>query len=132
MILVDTTVWIDFFKGNLTKQVKYLKKFVEEKEDLAICGIILTEILQGIRSEDQYKKVKNYFEPLVLLEIGYEEYIQAANIFRVTRSKGYTVRNTIDCIIAATAITNATKLLHSDKDFKVIDKFTELEVIENF
>ncbi len=78
MILVDTTVWVDFFSGRETKQVQYLVQYIEQREELCICGIILTEILQGIRSQKEYAQVENLFSTLLYLEMDKDTFILAA------------------------------------------------------
>ena len=67
MVLVDTTVWIDFFANRPDSHVILLQQLIEDDEDLCTCGVILTEVLQGIRKDADFRKTKEYFEPLVFL-----------------------------------------------------------------
>lgn len=129
MILVDTSVWIDFFSDNDTWQVQLLEKSISERDDLCICGIVLTEVLQGIRYERQYKKIKELFESLIFLEMPKNAFIVAAGIYRSLRKRGFTIRKSIDCMIAATALEHGVALLHNDRDFEPIEKHMKLRAV---
>lgn len=120
MTLVDTSVWIDFFAGRDSQQVIKLEQLILDNDNLAINGIILSEILQGISNNKTYQKVLNYIDALLMLEMSRPVFIEAANIYRKLRKKGITVRKTNDCIIAATALSYDCILLHNDKDFAAI------------
>ena len=98
-------------------------------ENICICGIVLTEILQGIKSEDQYRKVKKLLSELIYLPMPCEVYELAADIYRNARKNGKTIRNTIDCIIAACSIVHNIPLLHKDKDFVTIADVSKLKII---
>ncbi len=127
MIIADTSVWIDFFRGRNSVQCRALRMLVEEEEDIAITGIILTEILQGIRNDKDYKKIKTYLLEFPVYESkGIDTYLRAAEIFRTCRKKGKTVRKTVDCIISAICIEGGNTLLHNDRDFDLIESCTPL------
>jgi hypothetical protein len=130
MTMVDTTVWIDFFNGNPTKQVKRLENSLENSENICICGVILTEILQGIRFDDQYKTTKSYLENLIFLPMRYPTFIKSAEIFRYLRKQGVTIRKPVDCMIAAVSIENNVPLLHNDRDFDHIELFKGFKTIK--
>lgn len=130
MILVDTTVWIDFFGGRSLPHVERLEDFLESGEDLCICGIVLAEVLQGIRSDSAYKRTKDYFEDLVYLPMRRETYDRSAQLYRSLRKKGITIRKPVDCLIAALAIENDIPLLHNDVDFKRIAEHSSLRVVD--
>ena len=121
MIMVDTTVWIDFFNDIETIQVTILEESLNNGEDICICGVILTEILQGIRANNQYLKTKSYLENLIFLPMNYSTFIKSAEIFRYLRKCGITIRKPIDCMIAAVSIENNASLLHNDRDFDHIE-----------
>ena len=104
MILVDTSVWIDFFAGRDLPHVATLERLIQESNDLALCGIVLTEILQGIADDATYRRLRRYLEPLIMLPMHQSVFIQAADIYRSLRKKGVTIRKTNGCIIAATAL----------------------------
>ncbi len=120
MVLVDTSVWIDFFKNKESAEVNLLQRAIADREDIAICGLILTEVLQGIKTNKEYDLVLESFESLSFLEMDKEVYILAANIYRELRKNGITIRKSIDCLIAAVAISHNIPLLHNDKDFEPI------------
>lgn len=120
MILVDTRVWIDFFSGKELAHVLALESFIQQETDIAICGIVLTEILQGISDNKQHQLTKSYLQPLLMLEINTAIWLEAAEIYRQLRKLGLTIRKTNDCIIAATALHYDCFLLHNDRDFAMI------------
>ncbi len=128
MILVDTTVWIDFFNGGDSKQVSRLVHLIEKRDEICICGVILTEILQGIKNSSEYKQVEDLLDSLLFIEMTKDTFILAADIFRSLRLRGITVRKTLDCMIAAIAIEHSATLLHIDRDFDPIEKFCGLHV----
>ena len=130
LILVDTTVWIDFFAAKSASYVKILEDLIEQKEDICVCGIILTEVLQGIKGENEFKKTKNIFTSLLFLPMSYETFLRAAEIFRGLRQKGITIRKSMDCMIASVAIELNIPLLHNDKDFKPIERHFGLKVLK--
>ncbi len=124
MILVDTTVWIDLFSNKETSQVKKLENLILQQEDLCTCGVIMTEVLQGIRSDQECRKTISVLTDLLYLPMDQSVYIQASNIFRTLRKKGITIRKTIDCMIAAICLEHNSQLLHNDRDFAfVADSF---------
>lgn len=129
MILVDTNVWIDFFAGRDLAHVATLEQFILADEDLALCGIILTEILQGITDDTAHRRVRRYLNPLIMLPMPETVFIRAADIYRKLRKQGVTVRKTNDCIIAATALEHRCQLLHNDRDFAPIAKHWRLKVV---
>ncbi|MFH1537467.1 MAG: PIN domain nuclease [bacterium] len=131
MILVDTSVWVDFLRGADSTQRRALHRLIEDEEDIAITEIILTEILQGIREDKNFRAVREYLlEFPVLKPKGIETYIKAAEIYRDCRKKGKTVRKTVDCIIAAVCMENDAALLHKDSDFELIEKCAGLKVMD--
>ena len=129
MILVDTSVWIDFFAGRDLPHVAALEQFVLENEDLALCGIILTEILQGIADDKTHRRVRSDLSPLIMLPMPETVFLGAADIYRKLRKAGITIRKSNDCIIAATALEHRCRLLHNDKDFLPIAEHCALKVV---
>jgi len=129
MILVDTSVWIDFFNGSVSEERDKLRKLIIDHRLITITDIIITEILQGIREDKQYKLVKQTLTELNILHAtARKTYIHAADIYRTCREKGFTIRKTNDCIIAAVAIESSCQLLHKDKDFKSIAACVDLRL----
>jgi predicted nucleic acid-binding protein len=120
MVVVDTTVWIDFFAGRATAQTRRLKSLIEEGEDVAVCGVILAEILQGIKSDEECARLESILRNFLFLEMSRETFLSAARIYRALRAHGVTIRNSVDCMIAACCIENGAKLLHHDRDFDAI------------
>ena len=122
MILVDTSVWIDFLNGTNSKERRILHRLIEQEEDISITEIILTEILQGIKADEDFKRVKDYLlEFPIYKPEGIETYLKSAEIYRKCRKNGKTIRKTIDCIIAAICVENNLTLLHKDGDFDIIE-----------
>ena len=130
MILVDTSVWIDFFAGRDLPHVARLEQFILDNEDLALCGIILTEILQGISDDTTYRRVRRDLSPLITLPMPPTVFVRAADIYRKLRKLGITIRKSNDCIIAATALEHHCQLLHNDKDFTPVAKNFPLKVVK--
>jgi predicted nucleic acid-binding protein len=122
MVLVDTTVWIDFFSGRPLPHVKVLEDFLINREDLCICGIVLTEVLQGIRKDSEFEKTSDLFRNLIFLPMNYSTFLRSAQIYRSLRKRGITVRKPVDCMIASVALENDIPLLDNDKDFDPIEK----------
>ncbi len=131
MTLVDTTVWIDFFAAQSLPHVAMLEDLIENREDICICGIILTEVLQGIRKDTEFRKTRNLFKNLILLPMPYTVFLRSAEIYRKLRKKGITIRKPLDCMIASAAIENDIPLLHNDKGFQPIEKHCGLKVLSS-
>jgi len=117
MILVDSSVWIDYFRGTATPQADMLDALLG-KEDLAIGDLILTEVLQVFGSTREFNRAHALLSALSLVDLGGRAIaLQAARNFRSLRSLGITVRKTIDTIIATRCIEDGLILLHDDRDF---------------
>ena len=122
MILVDSSVWIDYFRGTATPQVEKLDSLLGS-EPIATGDLILTEVLQGFFSDRDFNQARKLMTSLVIVDlVGQEIAIQAARNFRALRSLGVTVRKTIDTLIATRCIDSGLPLLYSDRDF---DPFVE-------
>lgn len=129
MILVDTTVWVDFFAARSSPHVEELEALLKGREDVCICGIVLAEVLQGIRSDADYRKTKKYFEALVFLPMTQTVFLRSAELYRSLRKKGVTIRKPVDCMIASVAIEHNLPVLHNDRDFDFIAKHSKLKVM---
>ena len=117
MILVDSSVWIDFFRGTVTPQVDALDRLLGE-ELVAIGDLMMTEVLQGFASERDFNKARRLLGALDLVEIGGSDVmIEAARYFRDLRARGIAIRKTIDILIATRCIVSGYRLLYSDRDF---------------
>jgi predicted nucleic acid-binding protein len=130
MLLVDTTVWVDYFLGSTTLEAHYLTTAILERKNICLCGAVLTEILQGISNSKEYNRILSMLRPLIFIEMTQETFILSANIYRKLRMRGFTIRKTIDCMIAAVALENNIPLLHHDRDFDPIERYCQLEVIK--
>lgn len=128
MTLVDTTVWIDFFRNTGTPQVRELERLIESNEDICTCGVVLTEVLQGIRNDADYRQTVTAFDAFIFLPMAQQTFQKAAELYRALRSKGFTIRNSIDCMIAAVAIEHDMPLLHNDRDYDVIASLGILKI----
>lgn len=128
-ILVDSTVWIDFFRKRQTVQTLYLRRALLSGEDIAICGHIFSEVLRGVRSDEQYHKVLKHFEVLTFLPTSKTAFKDAADIYRLLKRKGLTLKNSVDTFIVAVALRNDITLLHNDHDFNLIALEFPLKVI---
>lgn len=125
-ILVDSSVWIDFFNGYKNKQTEKLSTLLST-ELVSIGDIILLEVLQGIKIEREYQLTKSYLLDLECYQLSDPELaVIAADNFRFLRSKGITIRKTVDVIIATFCIINNFKLLHNDKDFEPFSQYLKL------
>jgi predicted nucleic acid-binding protein len=118
MIVVDSSVWIDYFSGADTSQAEKLDRTLGIKP-VAIGDLILTEVLQGFRHDKDYKAARKVFDDVTIFDmLGVQMAIKSAENFRALRKKGITVRKTVDVIIATFCIEQTLPLLFSDKDFK--------------
>jgi len=122
VLLVDSSVWIDFLAGRTSKAVKYFREQLEARETFALTELIYLEVLQGVREPDTAKKVSTYLRGQLLLapRRGLQTYDAAADLYRRCRIAGVTVRSTIDCLIAQIAVEYGAVLLHSDRDYEHI------------
>ena len=120
LVLVDTSVWINFFKGQETASSLFLKNNLTNII-IATCPVIIQEVLQGVLHDKEFKRVSSYFNTLTRLTGNpYELAHDAAALYREIRKKGFTIRKPNDCLIAIYAIKNDVRLLHDDKDFHFI------------
>lgn len=123
MILADTSVWIEFLNATQSDHHVTLRSLIEDGEDICLTDIILTEILAGIKSDKEIKSIKSSLLNFPIYKLkNLDSYIQAADIYRLCRKKGLTVRKLIDCFIAQVAIENNFQLFHNDDDFNKIAK----------
>jgi len=122
VILVDSSVWIDYFRGTATPQAEKLDSLLGS-EPLATGDLILAEVLQGFVRDRDFNQARKLLTSLLIVDLaGQKIAIQAARNFRVLRALGVTVRKTIDTVIATRCIESRLPLLYSDRDF---DPFVE-------
>ena len=129
MILVDSSVWIDYFKGTITAQTEKLDSLLGH-EPLAIGDLILTEVLQGFADETAFNEARKTLTSLDVVELGGPEIaVQSAKNSQTLRRLGVTVRKTIDTVIATRCIESGYDLLHNDRDFDPFAKHLGLRVV---
>ncbi len=130
MVLVDTSVLIDFFKQEDSPGVRKFKQLLSLSIPFGICAQIFQELLQGARSENDFNKLKSYLESQLFYapKDPIESYAQAARIYFSCRKAGITIRSSMDCLIAQLAIENELQLLHNDKDFTLMQQVVPLRV----
>ena len=130
MILVDSSTWIDYFRGVSTVQTAKLDSLLD-REPVAIGDLILAEVLQGFTNSGDFNKAKGLLTSLDIVDIGgIDIAIQAAKNFRTLRGFGITVRKTIDTLIATRCIESGYILLHNDRDFEPFVKHLKLRVVD--
>lgn len=127
MIVVDTTVWADWFNGTESPAAGLLRHALE-RQDAGLVPIVLTEVLQGFRFDRDFERARGLLLRLPLLTLDAGGYVAAARLYRRLRSRGVTVRGTIDCVIAQTCITAGVELLSNDQDFAAIARHTPLRL----
>lgn len=129
MILVDSSVWIDYFNGNKTPQTDWLDSALGNTP-LIIGDLILTEVLQGFQSDKDFQTAKDLLWSIPFLPMGGQDIaLESAMNYRLLRKKGVTVRKTIDVMIGTFCIHYHLPLLHDDRDFDPMVKFLGLEII---
>jgi len=129
MLVVDSTVWIDYFNGVENPQTDYLH-LIADKTPILIGDLILAEVLQGFREDADFEKARRALGKYIQVEmVNPELALQSARNFRLLRRKGVTVRKTIDSLIATYCIENEHDLLHNDSDFDGYEKHLELKVV---
>ncbi|MFD2573248.1 PIN domain nuclease [Spirosoma soli] len=130
-ILVDTSVWIDWFneKSNYSPETNLLGTYFTQRVPVYATPTILQEVLQGIRSDKDFRDVREVLlsVPILLLD-PVEAAIEAATLYRSLRQKGVTIRKPNDCLIAHYAIFYGVPVLHNDIDFDQIARFTTLRI----
>jgi len=120
MILVDTSVLINYFKGTSTPSTDALHRLIDKGIPFGITALIYQEILQGVRDRKEFNLLRQHLAPLPFYELkeGRGSIERAASLYSACRAKGITVRSTIDVLIAQIAIENNLLLLHDDRDFE--------------
>lgn len=131
-MLVDTSVWIDFFNGYESNQAEHLASAIAEAESIVVPGIVLNELLLGLNNDAEAARISNLLEAFELVaEPNRADYIEAARIYRLCRAKGFTIRSTIDCLIAQLCLRDDLALLTKDRDFKAIAHCVPLRLLDN-
>lgn len=120
-VLVDTSAWVDFLNGYPSKERAALASLIASDEEICTCGVIVSEVFQGLKQDKGRKDLERMFRKLVFLEpSSVEPYLRAADIYRNLRRLGHTVRSTIDCLIAVVAEEGGCHVLARDRDLTTI------------
>lgn len=129
VILVDTSVWIDFFRAKPTVEAEWLDRNLGV-EGFVVGDLILAEVLQGFRDARGFNEAKRLLEAMERIEVaGFSVAVEAARNYRTLRSKGVTVRGTVDVLIATRCVFSGLRLLHSDRDFDAMEQHLRLRVV---
>lgn len=129
MVLIDTSVWVDYFNGVANPQTDHLD-FLLGQQPVALGDLVMCEVLQGFRHEKDFKKARYFFEKLPFYQLGgYSICLKASEHFRFLRKNGVTIRKTIDIIIATACVEYDLKLLHNDRDFDAMEKIKGFQAI---
>lgn len=129
-ILVDTSVWIDFFNNKDSAYSNLLASFIKNDEKIFICPVIYQEILQGIKDDKKYSDIKKIILNFNILNNDIMFITnEAVNLYRNLRKNGVTIRKSVDCLIASYALVNNLNLFFIDKDFENIYKNTKMKII---
>lgn len=129
MLIVDSTVWVDYFNGVKNQQTDYLYQ-IADKTPILMGDLILVEVLQGFRNDADFETARRILGKFLQIEmVNPELAVQSARNYRLLRRKGITVRKTIDSLIATYCIENEHDLLHNDSDFDGYEKHLGLSVI---
>ena len=128
MIVVDSNTWADFFDGVRSPQVQRLDAALETQEDLAVLPIVITEVLQGFRTDAGFERARSVLVSLPVIRPSVDGHVRAARLFRLLRRKGVTVRGAVDCVIAQACLDAEADLLSPDADFEHIARHTPLRL----
>jgi len=129
-MLVDTSVWIDFFNDHASAEAERLSRAIGEGESITLAGIVVTEILLGLRTDSEASRIGDLLQAFAVAAAqSLADYRETARIYRVCRSRGVTIRSTIDCLIAQIAIRDHLPVLTKDRDFRAIAQHFPLEMV---
>lgn len=129
MVVVDTTIWVDYLQGVRNSETDWLNAAVD-RQRLGLTDVILCEVLQGIRDDIVAREVEKALSKFELFDTGGRALARdSARNYRSLRSRGHTVRKTIDCLIATFCLREQHSLLHRDRDFDAFERFLDLSVV---
>jgi predicted nucleic acid-binding protein len=125
LILLDTSIWVDLFRHSRSEIS------AQDYEDFVICSPVLQEVIQGLRDVPASEIFRQGLLKLNRLDdpLPVEAFLEAAEIYRSGRRRGYTIRSTVDCLIAAIAIRNGVTVWHKDRDYDTIARYTALRAV---
>jgi predicted nucleic acid-binding protein len=129
VIVVDTSVWIDVLNDTPAPQAQRCVQLIESGEPIALTDVILTEVLQGLRSDREAALVERHLRAFPILRLEeLDDFVLAAKLYRAARRAGVTIRKTLDCLIAAPCVRTGAPLLHADGDFDRLATCTPLRI----
>ena len=129
MVIVDTTVWVDYLKGAGTLEVEWLDRETS-RQRLGLLDLMACEVLQGLSTDEEAVRVLRHLRRFEIFQTGgIELAVAAARNYRHLRSRGRTVRKTIDCLIATFCVEQNHALLHNDRDFDAFEELLDLQVV---
>ncbi len=129
MIVVDTSVWIDVLNEKPGAQADHCVALIEDGQPVALTDLIFTEILQGFARENDAARVEKHLRGFPILRLErVDDFALGAELYRVARRAGVTVRKTLDCLIAATCVRSDVPILHADRDFDLLARCTALRI----
>lgn len=129
MIVVDTSVWIDVLNDAPAPQAQRCVELIESGQPIALTDVILTEVLQGLRSDREAAVVERHLRAFPILRLeDLDDFVLAARLYRMARRTGVIIRKTLDCLIAAPCVRTGAPLLHADEDFDRLATCTPLRI----
>ncbi|MGJ3242632.1 MAG: type II toxin-antitoxin system VapC family toxin [Opitutales bacterium] len=129
MVIVDTSVWIDLFKGRESGPVAKLEQLLAEEVDVFTTGLIVQEVLSGIKSGKEREQVRTDLGHFILVMPTLDTHAHAAEIFGTCRKKGYTIRSIVDCLVAALAFEYDLEIHENDRDYRHIAQVFPLRIV---
>ncbi len=131
MVVVDTSVWVDFLRGTESDEASLLSNLIVTGQEVALTDLTFTELLQGVASEKEAKLLARQLKAFRILRLGaLDDFEFAATIYRASRKQGKSVRKTIDCLIAAACVRAEAELLHKDVDFDRLAEVSNLKILQ--
>lgn len=128
MILVDTSALIEFLNRTGSQAGVTLERLISDNAEVALADIVLTEVLQGIRDDREHRAMQASLSAFPCLSLsGRQSYLAAVDLYRACRKRGFTVRRTVNLLIAQTALEHDAELLHNDRDFDVLAEVCGLD-----
>ncbi|MGD0095803.1 MAG: PIN domain nuclease [Terracidiphilus sp.] len=129
MVIVDTSVWIDFLNQRVTPETTWLRGR-RRGDVVGLTTLVLAEILQGIRMDTRYRQAQLYFRAMPVFDAVSRKLAErSAHNFRTLRALGFTIRSTMDCVLATFCIENGHRLLHGDRDFAPFEHHLGLAIL---
>lgn len=130
MVVVDTSVWVDVLNENDTPEAALCVRLLKDGAPVALTDVILTEILQGLRTDAEARQVEEHLRAFPILRLdSVDDFSLAASLYRQARRAGITIRKTLDCLIAAPCVREGIPILHADADFDRMASCTRLKIL---